>query len=100
MKLLLVVMLLTSVLAAAVLLARDRKQRQAEAIFAGGCFWCIEAAFEEVDSVLSATAGYTGGDVPTPSYEEVCSGKTGHLEAVRVVYDPAKVSYDQLLDIF
>ncbi len=71
-----------------------------EALFAGGCFWCTEAAFDETPGVLSATSGYTGGRVTSPSYEQVSSGQTGHAESVRVVYDPAKISYAQLLTVF
>ncbi|HYK11580.1 MAG TPA: peptide-methionine (S)-S-oxide reductase MsrA [Gemmatimonadales bacterium] len=70
------------------------------AVFAGGCFWGIEGVFEHTRGVLSATAGYAGGHAVSPSYEEVSSGETGHAEAVRVVYDPAQVSYGQLLAIF
>ena len=71
-----------------------------KAYFAGGCFWCMEEAFEKVEGVLSATSGYMGGTVPNPSYEAVSAGRTGHAESVEVVYDPAKVSYQKLLDAF
>ena len=71
-----------------------------KAYFAGGCFWCMEEAFEKVDGVLSATSGYMGGTVANPSYEEVSAGRTGHAESVEVVYDQAKVSYQKLLDAF
>lgn len=71
-----------------------------KAYFAGGCFWCMEEAFEKVEGVLSATSGYMGGTVANPSYEDVSSGRTGHAESVEVVYDPAKVSYQKLLDAF
>ena len=71
-----------------------------KAYFAGGCFWCMEEAFEKVEGVLSATSGYMGGTVANPSYEEVSAGQTGHAESVEVVYDPAKVSYQKLLDAF
>ncbi len=70
------------------------------ATFAGGCFWCIEADFEKVDGVLSVVSGYTGGSVANPTYAQVSSGKTGHTEAVRVVFDPRIVSYEELLAIF
>ena len=72
----------------------------AEAIFAGGCFWCTEAVFNDIAGVESVTSGYIGGEKPDPTYREVCSGRTGHAEAIRVVYRPAVVSYDDLADIF
>lgn len=72
----------------------------ARAIFAGGCFWCMEQPFDELDGVLDTTSGYTGGHVPNPDYKEVSSGKTGHTEALLVTYDPAKVSYEKLLEVF
>ncbi len=71
-----------------------------EAIFAGGCFWCVEHAFDEVDGVVETVSGYTGGDAPAPTYEQVSSGGTGHVEAVLVRFDPARVSYARLLDVF
>jgi peptide-methionine (S)-S-oxide reductase len=76
------------------------QSEQASAIFAGGCFWCMEPPYDELDGVISTTSGYIGGSVPNPTYEQVSSGGTGHAEALRVVYDPAKVSYEQLLDVF
>jgi peptide-methionine (S)-S-oxide reductase len=72
----------------------------AKATFAGGCFWCVEADFDKVPGVLATTSGYTGGTVADPSYEQVSGKHTGHAEAVEVVYDPAKVSYEQLLAYF
>jgi len=71
-----------------------------KAYFAGGCFWCMEEAFEKVEGVLSVSSGYMGGTVANPSYEAVSSGRTGHAESVEVVYDPTKVSYQKLLDAF
>ncbi len=71
-----------------------------KATFAGGCFWCVEADFEKVDGVIEVVSGYTGGRTENPTYEQVCSGKTGHLEAVQITYDPEKVDYGELLDIF
>ena len=70
------------------------------ATFAGGCFWCVEADFEKVDGVIEAISGYSGGHTENPTYEEVSAGKTGHTEAVQVHYDPQRVSYRQLLDVF
>jgi len=70
------------------------------ATFAAGCFWCIEADFEKVEGVLSVISGYTGGRTVNPTYKEVSSGETGHTEAVRVVYDPKIISYEELLAIF
>ena len=71
-----------------------------KAIFAGGCFWCMEHPFDEIPGVVSVTSGYSGGSKANPTYEEVSSGATGHAEAVQVVYDPAKVSYQKLVDVF
>jgi peptide-methionine (S)-S-oxide reductase len=73
---------------------------QASAVFAGGCFWCTEADFDKIPGVISTTSGYTGGKVARPTYEQVSAGNTGHIEAVRVVYDPRKVSYAQLAQRF
>ncbi len=70
------------------------------AIFAGGCFWCTESDFDKVEGVMSTTSGYIGGHKSNPSYKEVSSGKTGHTEAVKLVFDPSKVSYLELLDLF
>lgn len=70
------------------------------AIFAAGCFWCVEEAFEKVPGVVSAVSGYTGGKVANPSYEQVTSGRTGHYESVKVTFDPGRVSYQQLVDWF
>jgi peptide-methionine (S)-S-oxide reductase len=72
----------------------------AKASFAAGCFWGVEAAFRQVDDVLETAVGYSGGRTENPTYESVCSGRTGHAETVEVEYDPAKVKYDQLLDVF
>lgn len=72
----------------------------ARAYFAGGCFWCMEEAFEKVDGVFEVVSGYMGGTVKNPSYDEVSSGRTGHAESVEVRYDPARVSYAQLLEVF
>lgn len=77
---------------------RDGSFRQA--VFAGGCFWCMEKPFREIPGVVEVESGYTGGREPYPAYEDVCSGITGHLEAVRILYDPGKISYDELLEVF
>ena len=71
----------------------------AEAVFAGGCFWCVEAVFEELEGVEEAISGYAGGTADTANYKAVCSGKTGHAEAVKIVYDPAKISFEELLKV-
>lgn len=71
-----------------------------EAILAGGCFWCTEAAFEQLKGVASVESGYIGGDAATANYEAVCTGRTGHAEAIRISYDPALISYSRLLDVF
>lgn len=71
-----------------------------KAIFAGGCFWCMEAPFDKLPGVVSVTSGYTGGHTKNPTYAEVSAGDTGHAEAVQVVYDPSKISYSALLTVF
>lgn len=70
------------------------------ATFANGCFWCTEAIFEQLDGVISATSGYTGGQTESPTYKEVCSGQTGHAECLQIVYDPEKITFDELLEVF
>ena len=72
----------------------------AKATFAGGCFWCMEAPFDKLDGVVSTTSGYVGGKEVNPTYEQVSSGRTGHTEGVEVVYDPKKVSFEKLMDVF
>jgi len=72
----------------------------AKALFGAGCFWGVEAAFRQVEGVLATAVGYSGGRKENPSYEDVCSGRTGHAEVVEVEYDPSKVTYEQLLDVF
>ena len=78
----------------------DAPPRTETAIFAGGCFWCVEADFDKVDGVLETTSGYIGGRVPNPTYSAVSAGGTGHTEAVKIVFDPARISYAQLLEKF
>jgi peptide-methionine (S)-S-oxide reductase len=85
---------------AAVSFAADLAPKRAMAVFAGGCFWCEETAFEGVPGVLSVTSGYAGGQTKNPSYEQVSAGITGHAESVQVIYDPSQISYSRLLEIF
>jgi peptide-methionine (S)-S-oxide reductase len=70
------------------------------ATFGAGCFWCVEAVFQRLNGVISVTSGYSGGTTQNPTYEEVCSGKTGHAEVSQIVYDPQKITYDELLEVF
>jgi len=79
---------------------KDKPQKTESAVFAGGCFWCTESDFEKVDGVIEVVSGYTGGRVADPTYEQVSAGGTGHVEAVKVVYDPTKITYEELLDVF
>jgi peptide-methionine (S)-S-oxide reductase len=74
--------------------------RTETAAFGGGCFWCVEAVFERVEGVISATSGYQGGTLRDPDYKQVCGGDTGHAEVVRVTFDPDKVTYEELLEVF
>ncbi|MCA8971289.1 MAG: peptide-methionine (S)-S-oxide reductase MsrA [Planctomycetes bacterium] len=78
----------------------DAPERLEVATFAAGCFWCVEAVLEQVEGVHDVESGYTGGTTSRPTYKEVCSGATGHAEAVRVHFDPAKISYTELLEWF
>lgn len=86
--------------AAAAAAIKPAAAERGEAIFAGGCFWCVETAFEGLPGVRAVISGYTGGNKKDPAYEEVSSGVTGHAEAVRVIFDPAQISYAKLLEIF
>ncbi len=70
------------------------------ATLGAGCFWCVEAVFTELDGVVSVTSGYTGGEVKNPSYKEVCTGKTGHAEVAQIVFDPAVISFKEILEVF
>ena len=92
-------MLATLIIAAAAS-SPVRAQATAQATFAGGCFWCTESDFDKVPGVISTTSGYTGGSVANPTYQQVSAKTTGHAEAVQIVFDPAKVSYEQLLAKF
>jgi peptide methionine sulfoxide reductase msrA/msrB len=81
-------------------LSSSKTQTEGKATFAGGCFWCMQPPFEQIPGVTKVLAGYTGGHTQNPSYEDVCSGTTGHYEAIQVIYDPVKVNYQTLLDVF
>ena len=72
----------------------------ATAVFGGGCFWCMEAVFQNLPGITKITSGFAGGATPNPTYDQVCSGRTGHAEVLQITYDPAKVTYNQLLDLF
>jgi len=78
----------------------ETQDKQQVAIFAGGCFWCMEPPFDALDGVISSISGYSGGHKNNPTYKEVSAGGTGHAEVVQIVYDPDKVSYEKLLDVF
>lgn len=80
--------------------AEDAAPNLAKATFAGGCFWCTEAVYAELKGVKSVTSGYIGGTVENPTYEQVCTGRTGHAEAIEIEYDPQVVSYEKLLEVF
>jgi len=82
------------------LTTKEAHAMEAKALFAGGCFWCVEAVFDQTNGVVSTTSGYAGGDAATADYKTVSTGATDHLEALQVTYDPKKVSYDQLLQTF
>jgi peptide-methionine (S)-S-oxide reductase len=91
---------LTPLAAAPRLGAAERPEDMARATFAGGCFWCMEAAFEGIPGVASVTSGFSGGAEKNPTYQQVSAGKTGHMESVQVQYDPRRISYGKLLTIF
>jgi len=104
-QLLLAVLLITGLPAAVCAAGNDantspRAPRLEKATFAGGCFWCMEEALDKVDGVVSTTSGYAGGQKPNPTYEEVSAGGTGHAESVQVLFDPSKISYEKLLNVF
>ena len=91
--------LVATLLCLAAVGAADAQER-ARATFAGGCFWCMEPPFDKLDGVVSTTSGYTSGHTTAPTFEQVSAGRTGHAEAVEIVYDPGKVTYAQLLEVF
>ena len=104
----LITMLLSFIAATSVVAGNDTMKKTTEtatgkfeeATFAGGCFWCMEAPFDKLPGVVSVTSGYTGGNMKHPTYEQVSAGGTGHAEAVQVVYDPTRIGYTKLLDVF
>ena len=103
-----ITMLSSLIAAAAFVVGNDAARETAEAAvnqlekatFAGGCFWCMEAPFDKLPGVVSVTVGYTGGTLKNPTYKQVSAGGTGHAEAVRIVYDPSRIGYDRLLEVF
>ncbi len=76
------------------------EQKTEKATIGGGCFWCVEAMYQTVPGIKSVTSGYAGGTVPNPTYEQVCTGRTGHAEVVQIEFDPAQVGYDKIIDLF
>lgn len=80
--------------------ANAQKQKLQKATFGMGCFWCTEAIFQRINGVVSVTSGYEGGDIPNPTYEDVCTGETNHAEVLDISFDPAKISFEELLEIF
>jgi peptide-methionine (S)-S-oxide reductase len=82
------------------LVAQDESSQTATAVVGAGCFWCVEGVYENVPGVLAVESGFAGGTVPNPTYDQVTSGRTGHAEVVRITYDPSKISYPKLLELF
>jgi peptide-methionine (S)-S-oxide reductase len=80
--------------------AQSEPMKTETAILGGGCFWCVEAVYERLPGILSVTSGYAGGQTENPTYEQICTGKTGHAEVVRIEYDPQKISYGKIIDLF
>lgn len=95
-------LLLLALTLAAALPARaaDPSMKTQTATLGGGCFWCVEAVYERLPGILSVTSGYAGGKTDNPTYDEVCSGRTGHAEVVQIEFDPDKISYDKIVDLF
>ena len=79
---------------------KNIKQNMEQATFGAGCFWCVEAVFEQLDGVIDVRSGYTGGSTENPTYEDICTGKTGHAEVIQIDFDPSLIRYKKLLDIF
>lgn len=88
------------ILLAITLEAENTPMTTKKATLGGGCFWCVEAVYERLPGILSVTSGYAGGQTENPGYEEVCSGRTGHAEVVQIEYDPEKISYEKIIDLF
>ena len=80
--------------------AESEPMKTEKATLGGGCFWCVEAVYETLPGVLAVTSGYAGGQTENPTYEDICTGKTGHAEVVQIEYDPAKISYERIVDLF
>jgi peptide-methionine (S)-S-oxide reductase len=87
-------------LLAITLKAEDTPMNTRNATLGGGCFWCVEAVYERMPGILSVTSGYAGGRTDNPTYEDICTGKTGHAEVVQIEYDPEKISYEKIIDLF
>lgn len=100
MRIMMMLVLTLSTALAAAVSAATPPGTTAVATFAGGCFWCMEPPFDELDGVISTTSGYTGGHKQNPTYEEVSAGRTGHTEAVQIMYDPKRITYERLLEVF
>ena len=91
---------LALLLAVATLHAESEPMKTETAILGGGCFWCVEAVYERMPGIISVTSGYAGGQTDNPTYEDICTGKTGHAEVVKIEYNPEKISYDKIIDLF
>ncbi len=80
--------------------AENEPMKTEKATLGGGCFWCVEAVYERLPGILSVVSGYAGGETENPTYEDICTGKTGHAEVVQIEYDPAEISYEKIIDLF
>jgi len=92
--------LIALLLAVATLHAESKPMKIEKAILGGGCFWCVEAVYERMAGIISVTSGYAGGQTENPTYEDICTGKTGHAEVVKIEYDPEKIPYGKIIDLF